>query len=164
MALSTEEIKTLAITSAIAAAGSAVATAIVSFLLERYVFDEQAADGAAAAAEPTFVVVPVVESKDVPEVPSPPVPTAGLGGALGAGPVPVCYSQRFHDCLPKSEHKDDPACAYLADYYELSKEHRNEQIDKMPYCDYSQSEMVRNVLLAAGAGLAGGMLLATAMR
>jgi folate-dependent tRNA-U54 methylase TrmFO/GidA len=72
-----EELKTIALTSAIAAAGTAVATAGVGYLLDRYVFTEEV-----TPATPTFVVVPVV-NYPVPELPAP-EPTVMAGyGALG---------------------------------------------------------------------------------
>lgn len=67
MAISKDEIRTIAITTAVAAAATAIATSIVGFLMERYLRDD-------TPPGPMFVVVPVVE-RPVPPLP----PLAGYG-------------------------------------------------------------------------------------
>lgn len=63
MALSREEIKTIAITSAVAAAATAMASAGIAYVVEKMVARD------AAQAGPTFVVVPVVQQELPPDLP-----------------------------------------------------------------------------------------------
>jgi hypothetical protein len=81
MGITSDELKTIAATSAIAAAGGALATALVTYAVDRWIFKSEAEEG------PTFVVVPVVERPVPPEVvdPQPPL-IAGYGQPFGASP------------------------------------------------------------------------------
>lgn len=63
------EWKTIILTSAMAAAGTAIATSIVDLLLTKYLLKQKAEAG------PQFVVVPVVE-REVPALP--PEPLSGV--------------------------------------------------------------------------------------
>lgn len=67
--VSSDDLRAIAITSAIAAAGTALATSLVEIALTKYVLKSDQP----ASTEPTFVVVPVVERS------TPPLPAAGLG-------------------------------------------------------------------------------------
>lgn len=73
-AVTRDDLKSIAITSAIAAAGTALATSVVEIVLTRYVLKD---DEESVSSEPTFVVVPVVDR------PVPPLPVAGLGAYRG---------------------------------------------------------------------------------
>jgi hypothetical protein len=87
MAMTKEDLKTIAATSAIAAAGGALATALVTYAVERWILkvDQQ----------PMFVVVPVVDggayqlpTQPSPETPESPPMVAGYGRAFGAAAAP----------------------------------------------------------------------------
>lgn len=188
MAMTNEQIKTIAITSAIAAGATAAATAGVGYLLERYVLKQEA-----APAGPTFVVVPVVQAP-VPSdiVPPPANGTAGFGrfggfGSLSAqteanmrAALPVCWSTRFDKCI-EDEHRYDKGCIQYEPIHVAYEEDKrtapNPQnvagggkplayraiIRTIGECDYSKTSTAKFALLAAGGGIAVGLLLGSAM-
>lgn len=188
--ITTDELKTIAATSAIAAAGTAVATAIVTYALDKWIFKEDEAD---ASSEPTFVVVPVVE-RSVPPLPpgvpslppsdptdpiEPPTSPSVAGYGLAFGELsdaqleeirrlmPWRYWHEFYRCY---DHGDPaymtPECSRLNKMYasasEEDKTRINDMVTSAPYV--GRTEFIVYLALAGGLGIAAGMLAGTAIR
>lgn len=177
MAISSDELKTIAATSAIAAAGGALATALVTYAVDRWVLKSE------ESTEPMFVVVPVVEREIPPLPPSeppvlpptppePPPQIAGYGVPFGA--LTELDKQEIHKLLPmrwwdefhKCWWEEDPNyanfgnCRKLAQMYDSMSEHEQEQMKTIvdegtPLV--SRAETMMYMAIAGGAGIAIGM-------
>jgi hypothetical protein len=164
MAISKDELKTVAATSAIAAAGSALATTLVSMVMDRYFSEKQGDTG------PTFVVVPVVD-RPVPALP--PAESQNGGGTMAgfgaldpelrkrlSAATPDCYTPQFDRCLDNDAKFLTRCEKYLPwhEAYEQDEMAAEELVDAMPYCSYSPRTMRRNVVLGAAGGFVAGAL------
>jgi hypothetical protein len=176
--ITSDELKTIMATSAIAAAGAAMATALVTYALDRWVLKSEAEEG------PMFVVVPVVE-REVPPLPpvEPPAPVepqqppliAGYGrsfGALSAQQVaqirqqlPWRYWEEFYQCWANEDPAHRGHCAQLLQMYEgLDDDDQGEMDDVVSEVpNVGKAEYAATVLATAGAGVAVGMLIALAI-
>jgi hypothetical protein len=170
--ITSDELKTIAVTSAIAAAGTAVATALVTYALDRWVLKSEAEEG------PMFVVVPVVEREVPPEVVEPPTQPpvqppliAGFGAMSPQQRVqaqqmlPWRYWEEFYQCW----NDEDPAyrghCDRLTQMYEALDDEGQDELDDIvsEVPNVSKTEVAGGTLLVAGTGVAVGMLIAMAI-
>jgi hypothetical protein len=173
--ITSDELKTIAVTSAIAAAGTAMATALVTYALDRWVLKSESEEG------PMFVVVPVVEREVPPEVvvppnepPTPPAEPpliAGFGKlsaqqrAQAQQMLPWRYWEEFYQCW----NDEDPAyrshCDQLTQMYESLDDEGQDELDDIvsEVPNVSKTEVAGGTLLVAGTGVAVGMLIAMAI-
>lgn len=179
--ITNDELKTIMATSAIAAAGAAVATALVTYALDRWVLKAEASEG------PMFVVVPVVD-REVPPLPPPepllppepqpqPPLIAGYGRSFGAlSPqqvaqvkqmLPRRYWEELYQCWQKENpnYMDHGNCRKLTQMYDqLNDDDQEEMADivsELPMV--GRTEHTGHLLVTAGAGVAAGMLIAMAI-
>lgn len=167
--ITSDELKTIAVTSAIAAAGTAVATALVTYALDRWIFKDEEV----SSSEPTFIVVPVVDHPipPLPETPEQPM-IAGLGELSDQQKeeirrlAPWRYWHEFYRCYEKG----DPAymtadCKTLNDMYaSMSQEDReqlNDIVTSSPYV--GKTESVLYLMMAGGVGIAAGILIGSSI-
>lgn len=170
MAVTTEELKTIAATSAIAAAGGALATALVTYALDRWIFSQD--------EEPMFVVVPVVE-REVPALPTPEPPPepetppliAGYGGHFGALSErqrreierlkPWRYWEEFYQCYEQENPAYmTPRCKRLNAMYDSMSEENQEQLNEIVTVPHvGKNESILYLVLAGGVGMAAGILI-----
>lgn len=176
MTLSRDEIRTIAVTSAVAAVAAAAGTAFAEWVVRRYILQDE-------DHGPQFVVVPV-QQQPPPGVELPPANGGGSGNGngtvhvgyrgLGASPqmmnnalavVPRCHSESFDECL-ESDNRYAPECLKyepLHRLYEADEDAYEDVLNDIEYCDHSKEEMWRNVAVAVGGGAAMGYLLASVM-
>lgn len=184
------DLKSIAITSAIAAAGTALATSIVEIVLTRYWLKEE--EGGSTSTEPTFVVVPVVD-RPVPQD----LPVAGFGSlarrlrgkrigplshkgrrramslamrgatnGLGLSPRdqlvaevrshPRCYSNLFSYCFDDDK-RYEPQCRQFDHWhqlYDVDKSAWDEEVNRIPFCDYDKRDMALGVAVGCAIGIA----------
>jgi len=183
--ISSDELKTIAATSAIAAAGGALATALVTYALDKWILKSEAQAG------PTFVVVPVVE-REIPPLPAipqqepippvlppttpplpsePPLQTVGFGmltkqqRAQVQQLAPWRYWQEFYKCWEMEDPKYRDHCRELSKMWEGMSDDDAEELDNIvssaPYV--GKKEFILYMAVAAGGGVAAGMLIANAM-
>ena len=170
--ITSDELKTIMATSAIAAAGAAMATALVTYALDRWVLKAESEEG------PMFVVVPVVE-REVPPLPPPepaqPPLIAGYGRPFGAlssqqvaqarGALPRRYWEEFYQCWNEENPQYAASCKTLTDMYEKMDDDDQDSLDDIVsgVPNVGKAEATATMLATAGAGVAVGMLIALAV-
>lgn len=152
MNITKEEIKSIAVTSAIAGAGAAVASAIVGYLLEHYVFQNETSGG------PTFVILPVQQA-----------PTGVSGfGALSQEQrmqiqalVPWRYWDEFERCWSDAPGADPSYCRELNKIYEQLDSEDEEEMDEIVTSvpNVGKTEYLTHLFAAGVAGVVGGVWL-----
>jgi len=179
MGVTSDELKTIAATSAIAAAGGALATALVTYAVDRWILKEEESKG------PTFVVVPVVDRDVPPQLPpmqppvqppvtppSEPEPQVVGFGALSAQQIsaiqqlaPWRYWQEFYQCWDEEDPAYQEHCRQLTQMYNNLGDKDQKELDSIVSSvpNVSKKEYVTHILLATGAGVALGVLLTSTL-